>query len=195
MADEKGASSNGEEVAAILRAQLKEMQANLKEQVFRSVDILQKQIIENLRGGILARRTGALMNSIKKSVTKDGDAWVGTIKSEGVPYALIHEFGGVIRPKNARALTIPTDVNRRRDGSPIMSVEDLRKTGKSFIMQGIIYMKEQRLGGKGIKPMFILKQSVTIPKRAYIAPAIAAKQDQIMKDFGVFINLAFKPKE
>lgn len=62
-------------------------------------------------GGPLRNRTGALRGSMKFDFVDGGK--LGSIrlrcKSDGVIYARIQQFGGVIRPKNARFLTIPLD--------------------------------------------------------------------------------------
>lgn len=50
---------------------------------------------------------GALINSIRYNVSMESDGGTVTVSSDGVKYAAIHEFGGEITPKNARALTIP----------------------------------------------------------------------------------------
>jgi len=56
-----------------------------------------------LSGRALQRRTGRLRNSITTSVVIEGNRVVGRIGSN-VVYARIHELGGVIRPKTAKAL-------------------------------------------------------------------------------------------
>lgn len=57
----------------------------------------------NLSGRVLHRRTGRLRNSILTRVTQSTHSVTGEIGSN-VVYARIHELGGVITPKKAKAL-------------------------------------------------------------------------------------------
>lgn len=62
--------------------------------------------LEHLSGprpGRLDRRSGRLRNSISTSAAMSGDTVRGAIGSN-VVYARIHELGGEIRPKTAKAL-------------------------------------------------------------------------------------------
>lgn len=172
-----------------LSSGLEQVKRELTLQMFRALTVLETAIKQNIRSKSgLKVRTGALLNSVKKDVYEEGGAVVGEVGTEGVPYARIHEFGGTIRPKNAQNLTIPTDVNRRADGTPKMSIQDVFATKKAFIAKGVVFLKK---GAGNIEPMFILKKSVTIPARPYIQPALAAKKDKILKDFGLFLIAAF----
>lgn len=169
---------------------LREVKQGLKLQMFRALTILEAAIKDNIRSKSgLKVRTGRLLNSVKKEIVEEGDTLYGEVGTEGVPYAGIHEFGGTITPKNAQNLTIPTSRNRRADGSPRMSIRDVFATKKAFIAKGIVFLKKSK---DDIEPMFILKKSVTIPARPYIQPALAAKKEQILKDFGLFLVAAFE---
>ncbi len=186
--------SNTKELMEDLENSVAQYKKELKLQVFRALSVLETEIKQNIRKNAgLHVRTGALLNSVSstKKVIDDGKTISGEIGTEGVPYAAIHEFGGTIVPTNKQWLTIPSEDNRRPDGLPKMSTKDLMATGKSFIAKNTIFLKE----GSGIKAMFFLKKSVTIPKRPYISTALAAKQEQIMKDFGLFLSMSFGTKE
>jgi phage gpG-like protein len=193
-------SENSKQAADQLREELKAMKKKLRQQVFRALTILEAEILQNIRKNSgLHVRTGALLNSVgstKKVIEeKDGEI-TGQIGTQGIPYARIHEFGGTVKPVNKQFLAIPTDENRRADGSPEVSTARLmvlQKLGLSFIHNGVIFMKI--LGNKQPKPMFILRKSVNIPARPYIRPALAAKQEQIMREFGIMIHAAFESKE
>lgn len=188
-------SDNSKEVADLIREQIKEAKKNLKAQLFKALTIVEARVVQNIRKDAgLQVRSGKLLNSIagSKRVYEDEGILVGELGPKGVPYARIHEEGGVITPVKAKALTIPTEENRRRDGLPKVPANQLTD---SFVAKGMIF---QKLGiGKNAKitPMFILKQSVTIPARPYLAPALAATREQILKDFGIFLNMAFKSKD
>lgn len=194
------ASTNADEVAEEIRAQLKAMQKSISQQMRRALTTLEAEIVQNVRSKSgLHVRTGALLNSIggSKKVTVNSDGSVtGQIGSVGIPYAAIHEFGGTVKAVNKQYLAIPTEENRRNDGSPIVTTDALRamqKLGLSFIDKGVIFQKTSKEDQTPIA-MFILKKSVDIPARPYLRPALAAKQDQILKDFGIFLAAAFEPK-
>lgn len=207
MADDGGASSNAEEFAEQLRERIEAYRKDLEGKVFGALTLVESSILQNLRSNSgLHVRTGALLNSIgaSKRVYRDADGnVVGEIGSQGIPYARIHEFGGTIVPKNARALTIPTEENRRPDGLPKYTIDDLKRSGiPIFVAKGTLFAVFQRtrrtkggmmgVGGMGqITPMFLLRSSVNIPARPYLRPAIAANEKKIIEEFGLFITAAF----
>ena len=62
-----------------------------------------------LSGGVLNPRSGKLRSSITYTMQGGGTMQYVDVTSQGVPYAKIHEYGGIvnipeIQPKNARAL-------------------------------------------------------------------------------------------
>jgi phage gpG-like protein len=74
-------------------------------------DALRAAVERNLSGGVLEQRTGRLAGSIDVSVEQSGAAVSATVGTH-VPYAAIHEYGGVIPaheilPRSARALAFP----------------------------------------------------------------------------------------
>lgn len=83
----------------------------------------------------LAKRTGALAKSISSKTTGEPPN-IASLKmravSAGVKYAAIHEFGGVVRPKNAKHLTIPIDDNLTATGDVrYPSARELFRTGSN----------------------------------------------------------------
>lgn len=65
---------------------------------------LQRRIVEGpLSGGSLNVRTGALRRSIQEETARSGDLIVSRVGTD-IVYGPIHEFGGIITPKNASAL-------------------------------------------------------------------------------------------
>lgn len=50
-----------------------------------------------LSGGVLNRRSGRLYNSIQSQLIENTTSIYGRVSTHGVPYAAIHEFGGVIK--------------------------------------------------------------------------------------------------
>lgn len=114
-------------------------------------------------GGGLATRTGGLKRSFQMKLTGR------TLKSMRLsvvsdsPYAAIHEYGGTIRPKKGRYLTIPLDAAKTAAG---VARGGARMFDNTFVQKSragnlIIFQKK----GDRIIPLFVLKESVRIPKR------------------------------
>jgi phage gpG-like protein len=144
-----------------------------------------------LSGQVLKVRTGRLRSSIAGVIIKTNDeltAIIGSGVRQGnrISYANIHEVGGVIRPKRGKYLAIPLKGALTSSGSQLrggaMSARDFPNT---FIRRGksgnpIIFQKR----GKGVIPLFVLKKSVTIPARRYMARTVAIvkpKAEKIME--------------
>jgi HK97 gp10 family phage protein len=107
-----GATIEGLEVlAARLEAMSGKLAAALGQEAARLGDELRAAVERNLGGGVLQQRSGRLAASIDVSVQRDGAAVSATVGSD-VPYAAIHEYGGMIPareilPQSARALAFP----------------------------------------------------------------------------------------
>jgi phage gpG-like protein len=114
----------------------------------------------------LSKRSGALIDSILRSVTVTGqtfDAIRGTIGSD-VPYAAIQEFGGTIVPKNSKYLCIPLPAALDSSGLPLQSSpRDWPNTFVARSKAGNLLIFQRR--GTSIIPLYVLKSSVTIPPR------------------------------
>ena len=113
------------------------------------------------------RHNGVLYNSIASTEAKELRAAVYT---SNVKYAPVHEYGGVIRGQTGR-LTIP--LNREA-----ILLRERTVTLRS--VPGLVYVPRRGRdpllvlpikGGKGMKPYFVLKRSVRIPARPFMAPA------------------------
>lgn len=137
--------------------------------------VVERAAKQNLSGGVLNVRTGNLRRSVTTVLAKEGSdrlALVGT----GVEYAPIHEYGGVIRPKNSKNLAIPiggaktkSKVTRGRFLSPrqIVGLQFIKtKSGKKFLI------RKPAKGSKGkTEFLYVLKDSVRIPMRPWLRPA------------------------
>ena len=79
-------------------------------EMYRAMTILEVAIKQNIRvRSGLKVRSGSLLNSIQKHVEVQGNIVTGTIGPENIPYAGIHETGGVIparriEPRHTKAL-------------------------------------------------------------------------------------------
>jgi len=118
-------------------------------------------------------RSGRLRSSIAVKISTNGLRTVGTIGTN-VIYARTHEYGATIKPVKAKALTIPTGYLRGKLGSGAVQ-QRARDFKDTFIMQGygnaIIAQKTGKTS-KSIKPLFILKNKVKIPKRPFLEPSL-----------------------
>lgn len=146
------------------------------ERAFKQASLLvARKLKDNVSGAILNRRTGHLAQSIGAKVERDSNQdLMGTIGSgygamERMPYAEIHETGGVITPKRAKYLTIPLQAALTSAGAPKKAgARDWKDTfvGRSRAGNLIIFQKR----GKGsLIPLYVLKKRVTIPARRYMS--------------------------
>ena len=106
--------------------------------------------------------TGVLRNSYQVRVEPDG-ASVGSV----LPQARLHHFGGVVKPKRAKNLSIPLTVPAKRAGSPRRFPRELRfrpfkNTGGKAV--GVLY--EDR-GGRRVDHYLLVKE-VVVPARPVI---------------------------
>jgi len=104
--------------------------------------------------------TSLLMKSIQ-SFANTKFARISTNKI----YAPIHHYGGIIRPKNAKKLTIPIGLtkNERRRGMKARDFENtfVRKSKAGNLL--IFQIQETK-----IRPLFLLVDKVKIPKRPFM---------------------------
>ncbi|HEY1794915.1 MAG TPA: HK97-gp10 family putative phage morphogenesis protein [Stellaceae bacterium] len=94
-----------------LEAMPGKLTAALGDEAARLGEALRAAVERNLSGAVLQQRSGRLASSIDVSIERTGSAVSATVGSD-VPYAAIHEYGGVIPaheilPKSARALAFP----------------------------------------------------------------------------------------
>lgn len=161
------AEDNGKEVADTLRAQLQAYRKDLKRQLFRALTILEAEILQNLRGKSgLKVRSGALLNSIGASKKVNDDG-------DG-------SFSGQIGSQ----------------GVPYARIHEFGGTTRPHVIMPR-NKKALRFMGRGGETFAKIVQhpGSKIPARPYLAPALDAKKDQILKEFGVFLSLAFPKKE
>ena len=126
---------------------------------------------------VLNVRTGRLRGSIQGTAEEmNGQLSIvlraGTPDGGAVPYARIHEEGGTIRPRSGRYLKIP--VGPALTGAGV--ARGGRQSGLHFIKRGAGGLLADAEG----RIWFVLKQSVTIPARPYLGPAIKAVQPRLI---------------
>lgn len=118
----------------------------------------------NVRAKLNRDSDGHLDNSIGYRFLSPFEVLIGSF---GIPYARIHEYGGTITPKEAKALAIPIDP--RFKGRRAKNVENL------FRLKDILYQKR----GKGLIAAFVLKKSVFIPPRPWLTPAFITRRKRV----------------
>jgi len=110
---------------------------------------------------------GHMAASINYRAGKDFVTW-GSNKI----YAPIQQFGGTIKPKNAKKLAIPAGWHTRRlmrkyEETPKKCIEGLKKAGwKIYFTDGAIMGKPPRK--KDAIVLFVRKESVNIPARPFL---------------------------
>lgn len=124
--------------------------------------------VANKKGSGTLRDTGALMNSITHKTGASWAAW-----GSNLFYAKIHNEGGVITPKKSKYLYILAGWNvrklmRRHGETWDTTIRDMKSSGYKIWRSKS--GKALMASGKDGKPfvLFILRESVTIPKRQYI---------------------------
>ncbi|MDD5486112.1 MAG: phage virion morphogenesis protein [Dehalococcoidales bacterium] len=138
-----------------------------------------------LSGQVLKRRTGRLASSMGYKVEESGDSFSGRVGSP-VEYAAIHETGGTIRATRTRYLTIPMPAALTPAG---VVRKPARRWLNTFVrtVKGNKYIFSKE-GGRAV-PIFLLKQTVKIPKRPYIAPSVAEVKDKIIEMVGAGVKV------
>jgi phage gpG-like protein len=83
------------------------VRAGIHAGVDKGVKIVAHSVMtEALTGQVLNRRTGNLLRNIRSDVSPPGPRVTGRVfVASGAPYGAIHEYGGVIVPRQAKALT------------------------------------------------------------------------------------------
>ena len=109
------------------------------------------------RGG--AGLVGTITHEVKYPVAR-----IGT----NIKYGRIHELGGTIVPATAGALTVPLAREARKAKAKDFPDAFLLKLGsKAFIVQSVGRGKRAHL-----KFLYVLKDSVHMPARPYLRPAL-----------------------
>jgi len=137
-----------------------------------------KHILRNISRKILKVKTGQLWRSVGfKTKTKGSineiEIGSGVAGKKAPPYARIHEKGGKITPKRAKALTIPLPGIKGVAANYPDAFIIKSKAGNMLLVE--------RKGEAGIRPLFVLKKSVTIPARHWLSQSIAEMKPDLIK--------------
>lgn len=143
---------------------------------------LRNKVIENIgktfgkqnkgTSGYKSGRSGNLKNSVQV-MQKSDFAWKLTVGSAQVPYAAIHEYGGVIEQKKAKWLTIPMADEARghyaREFENLTFVLSKKKEDTAYLFSDAHLL------------MYLLVKKVRMPARPYVQPAC----DEIFSDTNI----------
>jgi phage gpG-like protein len=131
-----------------LQAEMEAMPALIRQLVLAKMQSLaielQRHIVQDkLSGQVLKVRTSNLRASIQQTVKDQVDNFQARVFSSGdVKYAAIHEFGGVIVPKKAKALSFVIDGKRIFTKQVIMPKRSYMRTSledqKDAIVKGLM---------------------------------------------------------
>lgn len=118
--------------------------------------------------GSLAVGSGALRRSWHITTTDYGSYDFVVRCATDSKYAAIHQFGGTITPKNSKYLTIPIhpDAKNHFAGQFPDLFFFMSRSGNAFLARTKLAGSKKDIGSMQL--MFLLKKSVTIPKRLHI---------------------------
>ena len=173
--------SQGSGLTERLTAVQAQLRIGLRKEITRAALLGERAAKLLLTNQSLHVRSGRLRASVQSAVKEEGESWDLFLRAGGgakdVRYARIHELGGVIRPVNAKYLAIPLPIARTAAGVsryasprqvpvPLAFVQSLK--GQPMLVES---------GGKNAgRPWYLLRKSVRMPARPYLAPALAQIQ-------------------
>lgn len=126
-------------------------------------------------------RTRTLSHSLDAEISEQSATRAAVDVGTNLDYGAIHEFGGTIKPKNAKYLAIPVG---SYTGSPLKYSDlKVKKTGRGNLV----------LLDAGGRVQYVLKASVEIPARPYLRPALDEKGAEAEQEMGAaFKELVLK---
>ena len=178
--------SRGAEVKAVFDKAAERTKSGFAKTILRIANKIGGKIAETVIE-VFPRGTGALARSFLPArllVVQGGYVKAGALSD--LVYAGILDEGGVIRPKTAKALAIP--LNRQ---AAKMWPRDLPRK-QTFVHDSVIFFKANMKARKG-KPMYVLRKSVRITGRHYLAYAIQKYNvDKMREDIGPYLVEEFE---
>lgn len=138
--------------------------------------------------GFRPTTTGHLRNSIRAKTEHSDKLSRVEIGSYGVLYNAIHEFGGVIRPKNAKSLTIP--LQRWSEGRSARSFNNLLRVGNILYDMDRVSAKNRRAGKlPNSAKAYLLRKFVTIKEKRYMRDGINNAMPTVMRRINNLLNI------
>jgi len=152
----------------------------------RMVRVMVQEHMSGQSANSVGRRSGNLARSVEViPATSSGFSISGGLRMGGsaAKYANVHvgPQGSVmtITPKSKQFLTIPLPAAKTGAGvarAPATS----SIWGPTFIAKGVIFQKGSK--GSAPTPLFVLKRSVTVPRRIFPADLVAKIKPQFVAD-------------
>lgn len=142
--------------------------------------LLEREMKNNIRSNHLID-TGNLRESV--TAEPEGSDAV-TVGPRNVVYAAIHEFGGTIRPRNAKYLAIPLSPKAKKAGSPKNypgELQPMRLAGLQDRLFLVDVDRMQRARRSELSLAYILLRSVQMPARPYVRPALDQHGDDAIQ--------------
>lgn len=142
--------------------------------------LLEREIKRNIRSNHLIE-TGNLRESV--TAEPEGSDAV-TVGPRNVVYAAIHEFGGVIRPRNSKYLAIPLTPKAKKAGSPKNYPGDLQPMRLAGLQDRLFLVDSKRMkrtARSELSLAYILVKSVQMPARPYVRPALDEHGDDAIQ--------------
>lgn len=128
------------------------------------------------------RQRSDLVNSIGHTEAKNKGRTYTASAGSASPYGGIHERGGTIKPRSGKKyLVIPVNIAAKRamerttGGVRSLKTRVFRSKKGNLIMIGdrkVRYTNKQANIKVNDQPVFVLKESVTMPKRPWAAPGL-----------------------
>jgi len=107
-----------------------------------------------------------------------GENLSASVYTSGVAYARIQEFGGIIKAKSSKYLTIPLNDQAARMRERTSTLRSLNLTFVPDKHRGVVFLAQTKGRGKNAKStkMFMLKPTVRLPARPYLRPAFQSHE-------------------
>lgn len=135
------------------------------------------------------RTSDTLYNGLSST---PGENLSATIYTSGVAYARIQEFGGLIKAKSSKYLTIPVNDQAARLRERTSTLKSLNLTFVPGPHRGVAFLYKTTKGKNARSElMFVLKPTVRLPARPYLRPAFRS-QEVVSKMLAAFCRGARK---
>ena len=161
-----------------LRAAFLRLQNEVAEQALTQAVQAGALPVERTAKQLVRKRTRTLARSIHTEIGESRRDYVEALIGTNLEYAAIHEFGGTIKPRTAKYLSIPlTEDARRQAGGP----RDFR---------GKLSVRMRRGAARGVlvdeqgTAQYALTRSVTISAQPYLRPALDTRGGDAEREIG-----------
>mgnify|MGYP003134466511 CR=1 FL=1 len=204
MANEFTAKMDTSDIEAFARGFVKKYGADVTMKMVESAQIMERNLkvstAQRLEKG---RHTGRLKGSWKPGAVYFADSneasidvlSVDPLTGTQVPYALIHDRGGVIRPTRAKALAIPNDDNKAFFSGLNRNLPGPRDLPPN--KNALLWLDKDTGTLKDDKGQvaYFLRRSVKMPARYYIRDAVKSALPEIFEVFDDLVESAIEEGE